>query len=330
MFKFNLKGNQFMITLTMRPYGGEKDLEAIASLLNTCAAFDRWDNWTSVSELRLEIDNPSTDKERDIRLWQDADGGLIGVGQMSIPPSGDNDDGYLWFSVHPESRGGNLEKQIVAWGEQRMREVASERGVRVRLRVAFRDTQTDRIALLESCGYASDRYFFRMGRSLVEPLPKPQFPEGFTLRQLQGEQEIEAWVEMFNQTFIDHWNYHPLTVEDRKHWFTDPHYKPEFDLVAIAPDGTFAAFCFCYIDPEENDHFGRKHGWVADLGTRRGFRKIGLGRAMLLAGMHQLKAAGMETAKLGVDADNPNGALQLYESVGFGKLLTSISFYKDV
>ncbi len=116
---------------------------------------------------------------------------------------------------------------------------------------------------------------------------------------------------MFNQTFIDHWNYHPLTVETHKHWFTDPNYKPEFDLVAIAPDGTFAAFCFCYINPEENEHFARKEGWIADLGTRRGFRKIGLGRAMLLAGLHQLKAAGMDTAKLGVDADNPNGASRL-------------------
>ena len=43
---------------------------------------------------------------------------------------------------------------------------------------------------------------------------------------------------MFNQTFIDHWNHHPLTVETRKHWLTDPNYKPELDLVAIAPDGT--------------------------------------------------------------------------------------------
>lgn len=319
-----------MLTLTMRPYGGEKDLEAIANLINTCAAFDGWDDWTSVSELRLELDNPSTDKERDIRLWEDAEGKLIVVGQMWIPPSGDNNDGYLWFSVHPESRGGHLEKQILAWGEQRMREVAAERGVCVRLRVGSRDTQSDRMALLESCGYRSDRYFFRMGRALVEPLPKPQFPAGFTLRQLQGEKEIEAWVEMFNQTFIDHWNYHPLTVEERQHWLTDPYYKPEFDLVALAPDGTFAAFCYCYINPEENEHFERKNGWIADLGTRRGFRKIGLGRAMLLAGLHQLKAAGMDTAKLGVDADNPNGALQLYESVGFQKLLNYIYFFKNI
>lgn len=326
------------MTLTMRPYKGEADLAAIAQLLNTCAAFDRRDDWTSVSELRLEFDDPLIDKQQDIRLWEDADGKLIGYSLIFIPPSGDNDDGFLWFNIHPESRGGYVEKQAIAWGEQRMREVAASRGVCVRLRAGSRDNNSDsasetlreRIAILESCGFTPDRYFFTMERSLVEPLPEPQFPAGFTLRQLQGEQEVEAWVEMFNQTFIDHWNYHPFTVEVRQHWLTDPNYKPELDLIAIAPDATFAAFCYCYINPEENEHFARKEGWIADLGTRRGFRRIGLGRAMLLAGMHQLKASGMDTAKLGVDADNPNGALQLYESVGFRKVHTNISYYKDV
>jgi hypothetical protein len=46
--------------------------------------------------------------------------------------------------------------------------------------------------------------------------------------------------------------------------------------------------------------------------------------------MDRLKAAGMEMAKLGVDAQNPNGAKQLYESVGFGELYTSIAYVKDI
>ncbi len=51
---------------------------------------------------------------------------------------------------------------------------------------------------------------------------------------------------------------------------------------------------------------------------------------MLLSGMHALKAAGVETAKLGVDSWNPSGALRLYESVGFSKLHTRIFYVKDV
>lgn len=322
----------------MRSYGGETDLQAIADLLNACEVVDQFDNWTSISELRQDFDEPGLDKARDIRLWEDAQGNLIGYSGMWIPPAGEALDGFLGFSVHPEARGGTLERQMIAWGEQRMREVASERGVSVKLRCGTRDDKSDRITLLESCGFTADRYFLRMARglkaeaerSLFQPIPEPKFPEGFALRQLQGEQDVEAWVEMFNQSFIDHWNFHPLTVENRKHWLTDINYKPELDLIAVAPDGTFAALCYCYIPSEENECKGRRDGWIADLATRRGFRRMGLGRAMLLAGMHQLKAAGIETVKLAVDADNPNGARQLYESVGFRKLHTSIAYSKDV
>lgn len=74
-----------MVTLTMRPYAGETDLQAIADLINTCEAADRMDEGTSVSELRVEFDAPSVDKARDIRLWEDTSSRLIGFSQSWIP-----------------------------------------------------------------------------------------------------------------------------------------------------------------------------------------------------------------------------------------------------
>ena len=44
---------------------------------------------------------------------------------------------------------------------------------------------------------------------------------------------------------------------------------------------------------------------------------------MLLKGMRLLKDEGMDTAVLGVDAENPSGALRLYESVGFANVGTT-------
>jgi len=49
-----------------------------------------------------------------------------------------------------------------------------------------------------------------------------------------------------------------------------------------------------YINQPENVRSGRNEGWIKFLDTRRGFRKLGLGRAMLLAQMRQLKVAGVE------------------------------------
>ncbi|NES22531.1 MAG: GNAT family N-acetyltransferase [Symploca sp. SIO3E6] len=75
-----------------------------------------------------------------------------------------------------------------------------------------------------------------------------------------------------------------------------------------------------------NERTVSNEGWIDALGTRRGFRKRGLGRAMLLAGMQRLQAAGVDTVRLGVDSENPSGALRLYKSVGFRKVHTHISF----
>jgi ribosomal protein S18 acetylase RimI-like enzyme len=145
-----------------------------------------------------------------------------------------------------------------------------------------------------------------------------------------NDADVEQWIDLFNLSFIDHWNFHPVTVEARRHMLQHPNYLPERDLVALAPDGTFAAFCFCDINTADNERNARNDGWIATLGTRRGYRKIGLGRAMLLAGMHRLKADGVAIAKLGVDAENPTGALGLYESVGFEREMVRIAHGKEV
>ncbi|MFQ4146376.1 GNAT family N-acetyltransferase [Chlorogloeopsis sp. ULAP02] len=319
-----------MIALTTRLYQGESDLQAIVDLLNACELVDRLEEWASVSTFRVGMEDPSVAQVKDILLWEDSDGKLIGFSQMGIPAAGQENDGWLWFRVHPQARDGKLEREMIAWGERRLREVASERGVVMKFRSELRDKQRDRIALLESCGFICERCFLRMARSLLEPFPAPQLPERFTLRQTLGEEEAQAWIEMHHQSRIDHWGYYPLTMEEYQYYLSNPNYQPELNLVAVAPDGTLASYCECYICPEDNDRNGRKDGWIGDLGTRRGFRRRGLGRAVLLAGMDRLKAAGMETARLGVDAQNPNGAKQLYESVGFHQLDAFLVYIKEI
>lgn len=84
------------------------------------------------------------------------------------------------------------------------------------------------------------------------------------------------------------------------------------------------------IDPEYNERLGRKEGHICLLGTRRGYRRQGLARALLSAGLRRLKAEGMETATIGVDSQNPTGAVSLYQSVGFAEDFRSTVFRKAV
>jgi mycothiol synthase len=321
-----------MNTLTWRSYQGEQDLWAIADLANRCAIADQIpDSFTSVDELRADFNAPSFQPARDLRLWEDAGGQLIGFAMLWIPEFNEIPAGNLWFNLHPEVRDRGVEQEMIGWAETVMRRIGQERGVSTRLHTAVRETLTHRIAFLEREGFQPIRYFFRMERSLQDPIPAPGLPEGFTLYSMNDEQDIHAWVDMFNQSFIDHWNHHEMTLEEYFHGIRHgPNYQPELDLVAIAPDGTFAAFCYSEIDPIYNAHVGKQIGGVHLLGSRRGFRRIGLGRAMLLTGLHRLQTAGMEIARLGVDTKNPSGANHLYESVGFKQVLTNIVFARSV
>ncbi|MBI4784908.1 MAG: GNAT family N-acetyltransferase [Oscillatoriophycideae cyanobacterium NC_groundwater_1537_Pr4_S-0.65um_50_18] len=319
-----------MNTLIVRSYVGEADLESIAHLLNICAKFDRIERYYSVSGLRAEYAEPGFDPVRDLRLWEDAEGQLIAIAELWVPEASSKPEssGWLMFHVHPHHRDRGLEFDIIAWGEVRMQALATERGLAAKLYLGCREDQRNRRMLYEVCGYELEREFFRMARSLAEPVDKPEFPNGFRLSHSQGVADAAAWVEAHNESFNDHWGSHPITVAEHSHWLTQPDYQPELDLVAIAPDGKFAAFCFCHIDIEDNQHRNCLEGGIHILGTRHSFRRRGLGRAMLLAGLQKLQEKGMKTALLGVDAQNSYQAQKLYESVGFRKLHAKLSFAK--
>jgi mycothiol synthase len=316
------------LTLTPRAYTGEADLPAIVDLINICEAADRLDESTTVDELRLEFAMPGVDLARDVRLWADEDGALLGFGQLWFHAEAEDPDGFLWYKVHPDARGDQLEERIIAWGTERTRQAAQERGVRLKLRAMAHAIEPERIALLERSGFGVDRYFRRMAHPLDAPVAEPRLPEGFQL--VEGPHDPAAWAALFNESFVDHWNHEPWSAEKVQHWQGEPSYRSDLDLIARAPDGTPAAFCWGGIDPQANPISGRNKGHIGLLGTRRGFRGIGLGRAMILAGLRALAAAGAASAWLSVDADSPTGATRLYESVGFRTTLTRMLYGKNL
>ena len=74
-----------------------------------------------------------------------------------------------------------------------------------------------------------------------------------------------------------------------------------------------------WIWPEENERLGVKRGWLEHISVRRPWRRRGLARAITAASLVRLRDAGLRTRCSGVDSENPNGALGLYEGLGFEK-----------
>jgi ribosomal protein S18 acetylase RimI-like enzyme len=66
-----------------------------------------------------------------------------------------------------------------------------------------------------------------------------------------------------------------------------------------------------------NEETGQRRGELAGVSVRRRWRGRGLARALVADSLRALRDAGMTRATLGVDAENPTGALGVYEANGF-------------
>ena len=318
---------QLLTSTRSRPLTGPEDFPALVDFYQQCEGADRLGNVTTLESLRRSYDNPPPSGQRFRQLWETSDGQLVGVVFLWLRNSETAQEARLSLKVHPLYRGHMLESEMFVWAENFIKEQTALGSLPFQMQINTRDDLTYYRDLYTAHGYQPVRWFHDMERALDIPIPEPQFPAGFTTRPTTLE-EAAAWVEMFNQSFVDHWNHYPMILEDRRFRLSHHTYCPQLDWVAVAPDGTLAAFCYGNISAEDNTRKNRKDGWIFSLGTRRGFRRRGLARAMLLQGIRQLRDAGMETALLGVDAQNPNQAKDLYDSVGFRVKETHIAYEK--
>ena len=189
----------------------------------------------------------------------------------------------------------------MAWGIACARRQAEQSGGAAVLDTTCRAEDDGRIALLRRHGFTEEAvHTLRYARPLAEPIPEPTLPAGYTIRPVAGEAEVIALVALHRAAFgTEH-----LTAGERLTWMRASDYDPALDLVAVAPDGSLAAYCFCVIHQEENLLSGRSDGVTDPLATHPAHQGLGLAQALLCAGLARLRARGAERALLGTSSDN--------------------------
>ncbi|MBE9508615.1 MAG: GNAT family N-acetyltransferase [Chloroflexi bacterium] len=308
---------QIVATLASRPYAGTADLQAMIALVSARPA-GRIADYPSIVDLQEMLGTP--DVQENTWLWEDTGGQLLGFAIVRTTY------GRLLFEIAPGESRDDVAAQMIGWGTERMQRARRAHGEPVTLEASCRDNDTERVALLKRHGFdAQSTRTLHMACPLNEPIPEPQLPEGFIIRHIAGEGEVEALVELHRAAF-DTGN---LTVEDRLSWMRTPEYEQELDLVAVAPDGTLAAYAMCSISQEENGLTGRKDGYTDPVATHPAFQRRGLARALLLAGLHLLRQRGVETARLSTWGENI-AMQQTAKSVGFRVESTTTFFAKQV
>ncbi len=305
--------------LVLRSYAGLADVASTVRVVNAEAAAFGIDEVWAEEGLAAWFAHASAqfDPARDV-VMAELDGEVVATGRVEWV---DTRDGryreYRHFgSVHPAHLGRGIGTALLADLEGRARSLAAEHGSdRELLLASFAAAGRPPERFLAANGYETVRWFIDMLRPDLEGIEVPPMPDGLELRSVTPDQHEMIW-RANREAFRDHWGGADESLEQMQRILDDP--DTDTGLWLIAWDGDeIAGGVWNEIRPVENEALGVRRGWLGSVFTRRPWRKRGLASALIGRSLELLRDRGMTAAMLGVDADNPTGALGLYEAAGF-------------
>lgn len=247
-----------------RPYRDEADWWRVRALL--VETFEtarrglnwdirRWDGW------RYHREAPAGDEllATQIGLWEAPDGRLLGA----VHPEG---QGEAYIEIRPEIR--SLEPEMVAWAEARL-SVAQDGGAR-RLDFWVDDRDDLRRSLLaeRGCQVLDFGGWLRWLHFGERALGEPDIAPPYRLRATRPtDHDYAGLAELLNLAFgrTIHTALEYRTFAERS-----PSFDHELNLVAVAPDGSFAAHAGVTYD------VANRHGIVEPVCTHPDHRRHGL------------------------------------------------------
>ena len=250
--------------------------------------FGRLEDWRYGGNAQRAQSDPDF-YNRNVQLWRAPDGTLAA---FAICEYGEGD---LFWQVHPDHN--TVEPWMLAWMEEVW---AVGRGELV---LHSLETETARADLLRSHGFVAqgDSGVMR-GYDLTRPYPPPEVPPGFVITDLATNGDIDAHILAVHTAF----HHHP---QINRAWYAGkrlaPSLDPAWDITVVAPDGRHASFATVYRDPTS------RVAEIDPIGTQPDFQRRGLARAVILAALQRLAAAGYLLAYIGA-APEPAPSNRLY------------------
>ena len=298
----------------------KQDEEAIAELRKATARADVTDDGLIVVEPPPDALFSGPPQPDYALVVQDDEGRILATVQPE--PEIGPEQSFIWSFplVHPEARGTSIELLLL----ERLWQRASERRAEmpsesVYLHVNCGAHQGERIALNETFALRLMRQRPHMVYQPLDSLPSPEAPSRIQLRPYCRGADDESAVQTLNEAFAEDWEYVPVSAEGWSLWLDAPPWRADLSLVAADGDQV-VGLCLCIVNEERMQWLGRRDGYVDTLCVRPSHQRKGLGAALLLAGLHALREAGMASATLDTDEDNPTQAARLYEGVGFREI----------
>jgi ribosomal protein S18 acetylase RimI-like enzyme len=318
--------------LRFRHFRDESDWVGLAALHKAVSLADDDDEIPTPESLRISTESlPGFSVPRDL-LIVEVDGEIVGDATSGSSIRDGYAVHYIHGNVHPDWRRRRIGRAVLHWNVQRARDVAaadpSLAGPGAQLGVWASDNEHGAIALLESEGFTIQRYGFSMIHRHLDRVAELPLPGGLEIRPVT-EEHHRAIFDADDEAFHDHFEHRPQTEADFTAQFAQPDLDTSLWRVAWAGNQV-AGSVQAWIWKEENEVLGVKRTWLERISVRRPWRRMGLARALIASALVGVRERGITEALLGVDAQNPNGALALYESIGFETKVRARSYRKPL
>lgn len=305
--------------LRIRRYAGPGDIGDLVRVANASFAAERVEEVWTVEGIGSWLGHASDqfDPARDVVVVE-LDGQIVAIGRVEWVDTRDGEyrEYRVFGAVDPAFQRRGIGTALLAAMESHAGELASAHvHDRKPLLASFAPTGRPAEDLLRGADYEPARWFFDLVRPTLDGIVETPMPAGLEIRPVTPDQHEAIW-RANREAFRDHWGGADESLEQLQRILGDPDTDPTLWLIAWDGD-EIAGGVWNAIRAAENEAHGLRRGWLDSVFTRRPWRRRGLAGALIGRSLTLLRERGMTSAILGVDADNPTGALGLYESAGF-------------
>ena len=311
--------------LKIRRFVEEEDEEVWIRIQNE--AYKEYDDFRPDNMEDMEIWKKSPNFDSTGMFIAELDGKLVGVVNAFIDKKRKEKKGFLrGLGVVPEFRRRGVGRHLV----EKAIESLKERG----MESVQGWTRGDKVAcksLLDRMGFNLIRVFSTMRKDLENVPYNIGEHKKLKMREMEiNMDDIKLLNWLNNETFKEHFNFRPHTVEETKYWIEN---KPWCDILGYFfsyLNGKPVGYVGAGIDSKFIEHKDIKRGWIVDIGVLKPHRRRGIGTTLMQQGMEFLKSKRMNEVDLGVDDTNPTKAIELYKKVGFKVAYKELTYLRKI
>ena len=282
------------------------DFDDYVQLHTETAKLDRSGRSISKQRLAEDLGHPNFHPENDLFVAEHG-GSIVGCAGVFLEAAIKR--AILECMIHPLQRRKGVATELIRRAIQYAEEAESKVA-----QVSIAEINRPARNLASRLGFKFIRHFYELRLALSNiKLPAVE-PSGYIVRSL-GHAEADKLTHIQNRAFADSWGFNANTPDEITYRINLSSCSPENIMMAYLKNRP-VGYCWTRIMIEENPAAGGIKGEIHMLGVDPDYRKMGIGRNVLLAGLDDLKSKGVNIVELTADGEDPV-ALGLYKSVGF-------------